>query len=246
VASPTFRVIPLVLLLTGTSVYATVFEFEYTSDAKGYGGTCDYRPTKLEQTWFSRLGADKRSTLQTEASEEFPSTFKLDGHENEFVSWWGIVRNISKSGSNGATLLLQNTYDDGQTDCNFQTVSLYGAGDFEADLTNLPQDIIPLVLVRVYGVVTGAREQRPVIKAEYVRVWHWFRFDFMDYGEDRTNPEWKKLRHLPADTPVYWMLSTDYYLERLGPTKEEWDHIKAYHRDPLPKAAKEKAAARSE
>ena len=157
--------------------------------------------------------------------------FQLDGHRDQFVSWWGIVRDIRRASTGkGAALLLQNTYDDGQTDCNFQTVMLNGAGDFEEDLSELPMDIIPLVLVRVYGVVTGKRETRPVLSAEYVRVWHWFQFNLMDFGEDHSNPEWKKRRNLPSDALIYYLISPEYYLERLGPTKEEWEQIKAYHR----------------
>jgi hypothetical protein len=244
VRSPSFPIIPFVLLITVSSAWATVFEFEFASDAKGYGGTCDYSPTKLESRWFSKLSEKDRSTLQTPAGEKYPSSFHLAGHQNEFVSWWGVVRKIKRSGSNSASLLIQNTYDDGQTDCSFQTVQLYGAGDFEVDLSELPRDIIPLVLVRVYGVVTETREGRPVIKADYVRVWHWFRFNFMDFGEDQTNPEWKRRRKLPPNALIYDLMSTEYYLQRLGPTKEEWEEIKAYHRDRLPEAAKEKASHR--
>ena len=78
-------------------------------------------------------------------------------------------------------------------------------------LQSFPRDIIPLVLVRVYGVVTGEREKRSVIKADYVRVWHWFRFNFMDFGEDHSNPEWKKRQNLPPDALIYDLMSQDYY-----------------------------------
>lgn len=240
--SPRLRIVALVWLITVTSADATVFEFEFTSDAKGYGGTCDYLPTTVESTWFNKLSEKDRSTLQSSEDDKYPSSFHLAGHQNEFVSWWGIVRKITRSGGKKATLLIQNTYDDGQTDCNFQTAGFYGAGDFEADLSELPQDIIPLVLVRVYGVVTGTRDSHPVIKADYVRVWHWFRFNLMDYGEDHTNPEWIRRRKLPPGALIYYMISTDYYLERLGPTREEWEEIKAYHRDRLAKAAKEEVS----
>lgn len=215
-----FRVVNLVLLLGAASVDGTVFEFEFSSDREGYGGTCDYSPTELEKTWFNRLSKKDRITLQTTTDEKYQSKFLLAGHRDQFVSWWGIVRDIKRvPNGKGATLLIQNTYDDGQTDCNRQTVQIYGAGDFEADLTELPQDIIPLVLVRVYGVVTGEREKRSVIKADYVRVWHWFRFNFMDFGEDHSNPEWKKRQNLPPDALIYDLMSQDYYLQRLGPTK---------------------------
>jgi hypothetical protein len=243
----TLRILPvvnLVLLVTAASVDGTVFEFEFPSHPESYGGTCDYSPTELEEAWFNRLSEKDRRTLQTTPDEKYPSTFQLAGHRDQFVSWWGIVRDIKRlPNGKGATLLIQNTYDDGQTDCNRQTVQIYGAGDFEANLTELPKDIIPLVLVRVYGVVTDERENRPVIKADYMRVWHWLQFNFMDFGEDHSNPEWKKRQNLPKDALIYDIISQAYYLERLGPTKEEWEQIKAYHRR-LEGATREKPTPR--
>jgi hypothetical protein len=226
--------VPLLSLLFSTRLAnGTIVEFSIDkAPLPGLSvGTCGYSPTEVEKIWFDQLSEDDQATIQLK-SDEIESRFQLAGHDNQFVSWFGIVRAINRDPEGkGATLLIQNTYSDGLTDCHTQTVEISGAGDFEIMLSELPDDIIPLVLVRAYGFVTGKQEQRPVINADYIRVWHWFQFNFMDFGEDHSNPEWKKRQKLPEGETIYHIgVSRRYYEERLGPTSEEWDEIAAFHR----------------
>jgi hypothetical protein len=199
------------------------------------GGTCDYGPTKTEKKLYDRLSESSRITLQTKPGESSDGShaFKLQGHKGEFVSWWGIVRDIKRNpNGSGGTLLIENKYFDGYSDCYlFESISNNGRGDFETELTDLPGDLVPLVLVRVYGVITREQDNRAVVKADYVRVWHWGQFAFFSYGEDHGNPEWKKRVKLPADENPYILFgSKSYYLDHLGPTAEQWEMLRKYYR----------------
>ena len=197
------------------------------------GATCDYEPTEVEKKFYDRLGKDARVTLQTKPNELDEShTFKLHGHQGEFVSWWGIVRAIKQQSGGVGILLIENKYFDGLTDCNFfQSISISGGGDFETELTKIPDELIPLVLVRVYGVVT--REQnKPCIKADYVRVWHQGQFGFFSYGEDHGNPEWKKNAKLASDeNPYIHDSARRYYRDHLGPTADQLEILERYYKD---------------
>jgi hypothetical protein len=199
------------------------------------GATCDYRPTNIEKKFYDRLSESARITLQTKPGEfsDESRAFKLQGHKGEFVSWWGIVRDIKPNpNGRGGTLLIENKYFDGYTDCNlFESISINGGGDFEAELTDLPDNLIPLVLVRVYGVTTREQNSRPVIKADYVRVWHWRQFAFFSYGDDHGNPEWKKRLKLPADENPYVLLrvAKSYYPDHLGPTPEQLEILRPFY-----------------
>lgn len=197
-------------------------------------GTCEYGPTDTEQPFFLRLGEEGQSTIETKPGElgDKGEAFTLHGHQGQFVSWFGIVRHIMRVGwPHYGRLLLQNTYFDGLTDCHTQTVEINGGGDFAAEVSDLPDDLIPLVLVRVYGVVREGNDGQSVIKADYVRVWHFFQFNFMDFGVDHSNPEWRNRIKLPPDEEIYHIgVSQKYYEERLGPTAEEWREIREFHR----------------
>lgn len=76
---------------------------------------------------------------------------------------------------------------------------------------------VPLLgLVRVYGKVSAGKDGLPVVAADYVRVWDWGLFTFMNYGIDRTNEAWRKLRRIDGDA-VYTPRPTEkYYEEVLG------------------------------
>src|SRR4051794_28988654 len=129
-------------------------------------GTCEYSPTEVEKPFFLRLGEQGQSTIETRPGElgAAGEHFTLARHRGQFVSWFGIVRHIFRTGwPHSGRFLIQNTYFGGFTNCHTQTVEINGGGDFEAELSALPEDIIPLVLVRVYGVVRGENEGRPVI-----------------------------------------------------------------------------------
>jgi hypothetical protein len=215
----------------------TLFEFsidERSIRSHGGGfevGTCMYAPTETEKPFYDRLSEDNRVTLNSKADSEQKKTFSLQGHDGKYVSWSGIVRRITpaKDGA-AAQLLIENKYFDDFTDCHIQTVAIGGAGDFIVTLDAIPKDVIPLMLVRVYGVVTGHEDAHPVITPEYVRVWRWLQFNFTDaIGEDHGNPEWKKRMHLPDGERVYHMgVSPRYYYERLGPTEDEWEQYGVY------------------
>jgi len=221
------------LIITAGLTYGTEVEFSIDKPTPGNSvGTCEYEPTKTEKIWFDRLSEDDRVTYESMPDDGISSKFTLSGHRDQFVSWWGIVRNIERHpDGTHARLLIQNTYGDPLTDCHTQTVDIGGAGDFETVMTPIPKDLIPLVLVRVYGKVTDEHDGRPVITADYLRVWHWFQFNFMAHAADHGNPEWKKRRKLEEDDRIYHIgVSLKYYADRLGPTKEEWEEIVAFHR----------------
>ena len=48
--------------------------------------------------------------------------------------------------------------------------------------------------MRVYGKVIGEAAGSPLVSAQFVRVWDWGLFAFMDYGTDKSDPQWVKLR----------------------------------------------------
>jgi hypothetical protein len=213
----------------------TLVEFSMDKAPLDHGvGTCVYDPTDTEKFFFDRLSEERQMTVESGPGDsgEAGETFSLAGHQGQFVSWLGIVRHIMRVGwPHHGRLLIQNTYFTGLTDCHTQTVEINGAGDFEADLLDLPDEVIPLVLVRVYGRVRGGNDGLPVIDADYVRVWHFFQFNFMDYGVDHSNPEWRSRIKLPPDETVYHIgVSRRYYEERLGPTPQEEAEIADYHR----------------
>ena len=220
--------------------HATVFEFSMNEHSprviKGNlpaHGTCDYEPTATEKPFYDRLNKDERTTLQSKGGAEAePSVFAVKGHSGQFVSWFGIVRQITRDSANGHSILLvENKYFWGFTDCDIQMVEITGAGDFQVEVSEIPADLLPLVLVRVYGRVTAEDRNHPLVKSEYVRVWHWGQFNFSDlFGEDHGNPEWKKRVKLTQGEKAYQRgLSWKYYEERLGPTDEEGQTIKAWH-----------------
>ena len=217
--------------LATSGLGATIVEFSIDKAPLGglAVGTCEYLPTATEKPFYNRLSEADQSTFN--GSRGGKRTFKLAGHDGKFVSWFGIVREINRE-PDSVTLLIQNTYFDGLTDCHIQTVDIYGAGDFGIKLSQVPEELIPLVLIRVYGVVTGKHENRPVVAADYLRVWHFGQFNFMDFGKDRSNPKWRKSIHLPpGDKMIYHMgVSPQYYADRLGGMHEQWEQIAAFHR----------------
>jgi hypothetical protein len=98
-------------------------------------------------------------------------------------------------------------------------VSLYGAGDFQVFIPGkvTAEQIPKLALIRVYGKVADGDATRPVVVPEYIRVWDWGRFTFMDYGKDKSNPAWVKLRKIDPDDVYDSRVSKEYYEARLGP-----------------------------
>jgi hypothetical protein len=76
--------------------------------------------------------------------------------------------------------------------------------------------IPPLALVRVYGKASKDKTGGAVIAAEYVRVWDWGLFAFMDYGKDKSNPKWAALRKVAGDKSYSSRPTPAYYEELLG------------------------------
>lgn len=226
-----FTMISVAIPLDGETIV------EFSMDEAPLGGmavgTCEYGPTDIEKPFFLRLGEEGQSTIETKPGElgDKGESFTLHGHQGQFVSWFGIVRHIMRIGwPHSGRLLLQNTYFAGLTDCHTQTVEINGGGDFGADVSDLPDDVIPLVLARVYGVVREGNDGHSVINADYVRVWHFFQFNFMDFGVDHSNPKWRSRIKLPPDERIYHIgVSSKYYDERLGPSAEEWREIREFH-----------------
>ena len=231
----------VVLLLAFVVLTDAQTTVEFSKDKEfptdGSLATSGYEPTKMEKAYYDRLPEDDRWTTQNKPSEnhEIKLEFNLHGHNGQFVSWTGIVRKINhETGRRGGTLLVENKYGSDLSDSHIQTVSINGGGDFKVKISDVPKDLIPLVLVRVYGFVTADERALPVIDAQYIRVWHWFQFNFMDYGEDHGNPEWKKNVRLGVGERIYHSgtfseLSLRYYRDRLGPTPEQDDLIRKFH-----------------
>jgi hypothetical protein len=124
-------------------------------------------------------------------------------------------------------MLIENKYFNGTKSEKLQTVSIHGDGNFLAEVTNLSEELEPLLLVRVYGRVVREENGLPVVKARYVRGWHIAQYNFDDYGEDHTDPRWTKNRRLNALKPLRQdTVSADYYINCLGTNEEETKKIK--------------------
>ncbi len=72
-------------------------------------------------------------------------------------------------------------------------------------------------LVRVYGMVENGKEIPVTVDADFVRVFPWKTFTFLDcYGKDNSNPTWRKLCKVPLEN-IYDPYPNDaYYEQRLG------------------------------
>lgn len=146
--------------------------------------------------------------------------YQLAGQVGEYVGWFGIVRGAEFSEQAGETrLLLEHKYFDNLTDLRLHVVSLYGAGDFAVTIPRRidEDEISPLSLVCVYGPVAADANGRVSIKADYIRVWDWGRFTFMDYGVDKSNSTWVALRKVTGSRVYDSEVSLKYYEDRLGP-----------------------------
>lgn len=183
----------------------------------GVLSTCAYSPATKEAPFYGKLASSERTT------GSFLKPYDIHHKKGNYVSWFGIVRGISpaQQGSDSYSLLLENKYFDGLTDCHIMLVSNSGSGDFLARLDGNPQSIPALALVRVYGKVLEEKNDVPVIAAEYIRVWPWFTFTLSDLGaEDHSNPRWTKFCTLCKGGRIYNPYPTrEYYLGMLGDPK---------------------------
>jgi hypothetical protein len=176
-------------------------------------GTCGYRPSPNENPFFEKLGTKERAT------GSFMEKYDIHKRNGQFVSWYGIVRGITRvPNSDSWDLLLEHKYFDGLTDCHIMLVSISGGGDFWARVQAKDVPVPALALVRVYGKVGRRADGTPLLEAEFVRVWPWMTFTFTDLGaEDKTNPRWKKECSICADGRVYRPYpDRQYYRDTLG------------------------------
>jgi hypothetical protein len=175
------------------------------------------KPKNLSEEEWEKL---KKELDKAEEGTIPVAQYTLAGQVGEYVGWFGIVRGREFDAAAKQTrLTIEHKYFDGLTDLHMQVVSIYGAGDFTVimpgDVTE--REIPKLSLVRVFGKVEKGDGTLPVLKADYVRLWPWGRFTFMDYGEDKSNPEWVKLRKVSGDDAYEAFPTKEFYEERLGP-----------------------------
>ncbi len=205
-----------ILFLATMGAAQTPIQTEEVKELKRTGmlGTSSYAPTSQEKPFFDKLPAKEHAT------GSFMEPYDIHRKNDQYVSWYGVVRGISKVGGSQDTwqLLLEHKYFDGLTDSHIMLVSMSGSGDFLARLQGKDINIPPLALIRVYGTVKKDRDGTPVMTAEFVRVWPWMTFTFTDLGaEDKTNPRWKKECRLCKAGRIYNPYpEEDYYRNALG------------------------------
>jgi hypothetical protein len=192
----------------------TPIEMQPVKELKPTGslGTCGYVPFPNEKPYYEKLGENERST------GSFMEAYDIHKKKDAFVSWYGIVRGVTRiPNSDSWDLLLEHKYFDGMTDCHIMLVSMSGSGDFDARVQSKDVPVPALALVRVYGKVTQEHGM-PLIEAEFIRVWPWMTFTFTDMGaEDKTNTRWKKECKLCKNGRVYRPYpDREYYRETLG------------------------------
>lgn len=177
-------------------------------------GTCQYAPTSGESGFYKKLASTERITGSM--MEDY------DIHRKSgYVSWCGIVRGISRPQDGRWRLLLEHKFFDGLTDCHIMLVDIAGSGDFLVEVESADLAIPALALVRVYGMIKGEEAGKPVLAADFIRVWPWRMFTFTDLiGEDRTNPRWKDACSIDRrDIYVPWP-DEKYYRAVLGDPRE--------------------------
>ena len=189
--------------------------------------TCSYSPAEKEKPFLEKLASDERVT-----GSAFTKPYRIQGKKGKYVSWFGIVRGIVPAEPDGShyTLLLEQKYFDGLTDCHIMLVALTGSGDFRATLDGSANSIPALSLVRVYGRVISEENKVPQISAEYMRVWPWLSFTFSDLGaEDHSNPLWSKYcTSCKGGGRIYNPYPTEtYYLGILGDPKDFGTHLES-------------------
>jgi hypothetical protein len=179
--------------------------------------TCGYKPTDKEAPYFKKPDANEQAT------GSFTAEYDIHKKQEKYVSWFGIVRGALDAKPSGSmTLLLEQKYFDGLTDCHIMLVSHAGSGDFQATLGPIDGEILPLTLVRVYGKVDSEKNGVPHLAVEYVRVWPWGTFTFTDMGPgDKGNPEWAKFCQICKKGRIYNPYpDRNYYLGMLGDPKD--------------------------
>ena len=223
---------------------ATIVEPSPPLRSDGGLGTTDYAPTASEAPFAERTTekpidlwgavampkpegtsdadwAKEQAQAQAARAKMIAAKdYSLDGQAGEYVGWFGIVREIAPDPqAPRTTLLIQHLWSDGLTDLHQQVVSYYGAGDFSAVVAGPAPAIPKLALVHCYGRVAKGTAGVPVLTADYVRVWTWGTFSFMDYGPDKSNPKWVAVRQVAGDDAYDARPDRAFYEKRLGPAE---------------------------
>ena len=166
----------------------------------GLLGTGDYQASDAEKKFLAHWPkADEATNADSLMAKD------LSGRVGKAVGWFGIVRKVTEDKEQKQTrLLLEMKYFDGLCDLDIQVVSIYGGGDFVAVFPGVGHSIKELNLkASTYGMVVKEETKDgrtiPQVNASYVRDWHWGLFNFMDYGDDNSNPEWKPLRKVKGE-----------------------------------------------
>lgn len=204
------------LAVEGGGVWSTMIEISppLPPPQPGVLSTVGYSPTETEKPFLARVN----ETVPESFHSADISEYSLAAAAGKYVGWFGIVREISPNSPAGTTrLLVEHKYFDGLTDSHLQVVSLSGAGDFTALLEGDGAAIPPLGLVAIYGTVDSDEDGLPRVRADYIRVWDWGRFTFMDYGPDKSNPRWVALRRPERDFVYSPRPTGRYYEALLGP-----------------------------
>jgi hypothetical protein len=210
------RVALAALVVFAAAVTAqTPIEVQPVKELKPTGslGTCSYKPTEAESAFFARLSNAEKT------NGGMLQRYSIHGKTGTYVAWFGIVRGITAAAEPGGdvTLLIQHQYFDGETDCHIMLVQWTGDGDFIAKLKVDPAAIPALSLVRVYGTITGEKHGVPEVRVDYIRVWPWRTFNFMDLtGNDHTNPRWRKSSQVSGMNVYNPYPKDDYYFTLLG------------------------------
>ncbi len=166
-------------------------------------GTIQYPATDKETKHLAGVEGKK------DEAEKFDV---LPGNKGKRVAWFGIVREVKEDKEKKRTeLLLQHNFFDGPTDTHIQIVSLNGGGDFKVTLEGTGHNLGKLSLVRIVGVVKEEEKDVPTVQAEYVRNWERGMFAFMNYGTDKSNEKWIKLRKVKGDGDEYASRPDDKY-----------------------------------
>jgi len=175
-------------------------------------GTKSVKPDEDEKPFFDKLPADQVVT------GSMLEGYDLAKNAGQYVGWCGIIRGIKEDPkANETTLTIQHTYSDGQTDTHIMTVSFNGAGDFTAKLRGTHLPLLPLRLVKVYGTAKKNGSDKPVVDAVFIKEWDWWNFNFMDYGQDGRNPQWKSANKISDSRQIYDPYpKAKYYRDRLG------------------------------
>jgi hypothetical protein len=209
------KVTCLAIALSLASLAQTPIEMQPVKELKPKASlsTCGYTPSSAEKPFFEKLPAGERAT------GSFMEAYDIHNKGGSFVSWYGVVRGISRiQNSSGWELLVEHKYFDGMTDCHIMMVSMSGSGDFTARVEASDVPVPALALVRIYGKVLQQEGNPPLIQAEFVRVWPWMTFTFTDLGaDDKTNRRWKKDCKLCQRGKVYRPYpNNEYYRDTLG------------------------------